>query len=214
MQQLFMSGFAGGQGGVSESLETVLMHQYVQRWQQGDKRAADQLLRTVGERLEQLARRMLRSYPNVRAWADTADVHQGAVIRLLHTLRKLQPESTRSFFNLAAVHIRRELLDLARRFKNLSHLVHPLPEGRSAGETLAVHDPAAADELEVWARFHLAVEELPTEEREVFSLVFYHGWTQDQIAALFGVHVRTVRRRWQHACIELHRQLDGQLPAI
>lgn len=199
---------------MSDSLETVLMHQYVQRWQQGDKLAADQLLRSVGERLEQLARRMLRSYPNVRAWADTADVHQGAVIRLLHTLRRLQPESTRSFFNLAAVHIRRELLDLARRFKNLSRAVHPLPEGPQSGDLLAETDSAAADELEVWTRFHLAVENLPTEQREVFSLVFYHGWTQDQIAALFGVHVRTVRRRWQHACIELNRQLGGHLPAL
>lgn len=195
------------------SLETVLLHQYVQRWQQGDVIAANELLQSVGQRLEQLARRMLRGYPNVRAWADTADVYQGAVVRLLSTLQKLQPESTRSFFNLAAVHIRRELLDLARRFTNLGKLIHPLP-GCSDGAEQIPAPSVGLDELELWSRFHLAVGALPVEEREVFSLSFYHGWTQQQIANLFDVHVRTIRRRWQSACLQLNCRLDGHLPPL
>jgi RNA polymerase sigma-70 factor (ECF subfamily) len=194
------------------SLDTVEMHQFVQRWQSGDAGAADALFRIIGQRLEHLARRMLRGYPNVRQWADTADVLQGTVYRLLNTLRRLQPPSTRDFFNLAAAHVRRELLDLARR-----HARRELPPGTgdsavSAGPV----DPSWEndDELELWSRFHEAVEELPPEEREVFSLSFYHAWTQQQIADLLGVNERTVRRRWQSACLDLNRKLGGQLPGM
>lgn len=192
---------------------TLMMHDYVRRWQAGDNSAADDLFRTIGARLEHLARRMLRGYPNVRCWADTADVFQGAVWRLLNTLRKLRPETTRDFFNLAAAHVRRELLDLARR-----HSGKPRPgSGPRAEEDsdLAPKAPTTPpDELEVWGRFHEAVEELPVDEREVFSLAFYHGWTQAQIAALHGVHERTIRRRWQAACIQLSRLVGGHLPEL
>jgi DNA-directed RNA polymerase specialized sigma24 family protein len=46
----------------------------------------------------------------------------------------------------------------------------------------------------------------------VFGLTFCHGWTQPQIADLFGVDVRTVRRRWRAAAEALHRALGGALP--
>ncbi len=194
------------------SLETIEMHQFVLRWQNGDAGAADALFRIIGQRLEHLARRMLRGYPNVRQWADTADVLQGTVYRLLNTLRRLQPPSTRDFFNLAAAHVRRELLDLARR-----HAHRELAPGTSDSSLRAGPiDPSweNGEELELWTRFHETVEELPPEEREVFSLSFYHAWTQQQIADLLGVNERTVRRRWQAACLDLNRRLGGQLPGM
>jgi RNA polymerase sigma-70 factor (ECF subfamily) len=197
------------------SLETAQLHQFIQRWQNGDAGAADMLFRTIAGRLEHLARRMLRGYPNVRPWVDTADVLQGTVCRLLNTLRKLQPPTTRDFFNLAAAHVRRELLDLARR-----HARREQPQGFGTGESAALA-PApvdtsivAAEELELWTRFHEAVEELPAEEREVFGLSFYHAWTQQQIAELLGVNERTIRRRWQSACRQLNRKVGGQLPGL
>jgi RNA polymerase sigma-70 factor (ECF subfamily) len=193
------------------SLDTVEMRQFVQRWQSGDAAAADALFRLIGQRLEHLARRMLRGYPNVRPWADTADVLQGTVYRLLNTLRRLQPPSTRDFFNLAAAHVRRELLDLARRYAR-----RELPPGGDSAGSAGPVDPSWEndEELELWSRFHEAVEELPPEEREVFSLSFYHAWTQQQIADLLGVTERTVRRRWQTACLDLNRRLGGQLPGM
>jgi RNA polymerase sigma-70 factor (ECF subfamily) len=194
------------------SLHTVQLHQYVQRWQAGDSAAADQLFRAIASRLEKLARRMLRGYPSVRHWADTGDVMQGAVWRLLNTLRRMQPPSTRDFFNLAANHIRCELIDLARRF---SGRIRP---GMPADESSSGSDPPAAEtsaaELELWTRFHEAVEQLPEEEREVLSLWFYHGWDWAQMAQMFGVHERTIRRRWQAAASTLHMRLGGQLPAL
>ena len=36
--------------------------------------------------------------------------------------------------------------------------------------------------MERWSAFHDAVARLAPEEREVFGLTFYHGWSQAQIA--------------------------------
>ncbi len=196
------------------SLQTVQLHAYVRRWQAGDPSAANELFESIGQRLEHLARRMLRGYPNVRCWADTADVFQGAVWRLLNTLQKLSPATTRDFFNLAAAHVRRELLDLARRHSGRQRPGSGPPIEEDSSLAPEAPDPLPPDELELWGRFHESVERLPAEEREVFSLAFYHGWTQPQIAELFQVNERTIRRRWQAACIQLSRLVGGQLPTL
>ena len=91
-----------------------------------------------------------------------------------------------------------------------------MPLDRNDSSTTNTPEPAAPDdtgpESERWVRFHEAVDRLPTEEREVVGLVFYHGWTRDRIAELFGVDERTVRRRWSAACQRL-RELAGDVPS-
>jgi RNA polymerase sigma factor (sigma-70 family) len=193
------------------TFNTIALQECLDRWREGDRAAADDLIRLVMHRLQKLARRMTRGFPNVRGTADTDDVLQNSLLRLLRTLRKLRPRTTRDFFNLAAVHIRRELIDLARRAKR-KHTVSLDP---ADSRTVGMAEPAAPDdagpEADRWVRFHEAVDRLPIEEREVVGLVFYHGWTQDQIAELFGVDQRTVRRRWKAACERL-RTIAGELP--
>jgi RNA polymerase sigma-70 factor (ECF subfamily) len=198
------------------SVDTVRIHRCVERWQAGDPQAADDLFRAVGARLEHITRNMLRGFPAVRDLAETADVLQGSLLRLLNTLRHLRPESTRHFFNLAAVHVRRELLDLARRF-SARGFPRPAPgdsadDSAGAGPVQAAEAPAEDADLDLWCRFHEAVDRLPAEEREVVGLVFYHGWKQAQIAALFQVDERTVRRRWQSACLRLNQLVGEKLP--
>jgi RNA polymerase sigma-70 factor (ECF subfamily) len=194
------------------TFDSVSLQSCVTRWQAGDRTAADELIRATSARLEKLARRMTRSFPNVRSQADTGDVLQNTLIRLFRTLRKLSPPTTRDFFNLAAVHIRRELLDLARRCRHRTWL--PLDGADDSDHPGAGRvEPAAApaEDFEIWVRFHEAVDELPIEEREVVGLVFYHGWKQVRIAELFGVDERTIRRRWSSA-VERLRARVGELP--
>ena len=191
---------------------TLMLQDCLDRWRAGDRTAADELLRAVLTRLEKLAARMIRGFPNVRGQADTDDVLQNSVMRLLRTLRCLRPKTPRDFFNLAAVHIRRELIDLARRSRGKETV--PLNPGSSdaprPNEPVA---PAMAD-TDQWVRFHEAVDQLPLEEREVVGLVFYHGWTQNKIAELFQVDERTIRRRWASACQKIRdtagADLDGE----
>jgi RNA polymerase sigma-70 factor (ECF subfamily) len=100
-----------------ESLHTTQLHVLLDRLQSGDVAARDELIRRAGQRLESLARAMLRRFPGVRRWEETADVFQNAVLRLLRALQQVRPESTRAFFGLAAEQVRRELLDLARHYQ-------------------------------------------------------------------------------------------------
>jgi RNA polymerase sigma-70 factor (ECF subfamily) len=197
----------------SSSLDTVQLHAYLDRFRAGDREATDAFLRRVCNQLERLAHGMLRGFPNVRRWADTSDVLQGALLRLLHTLQATQPEDTRHFANLAALHIRRELLDLARRFR--SRLDRPLGVGDGEGGAGAwepVDADSATGDLDLWSAFHEQVDRLPVAEREVVGLAFYHGWTQAQIAELLQVDERTIRRRWRSASHRLKEALGGQLP--
>jgi RNA polymerase sigma-70 factor (ECF subfamily) len=195
------------------SFNTVQLHDYLDRHRAGDREATDAFLRRVCGRLERLARGMLRSFPNVRRWTDTDDVLQNALVRLLRTLQGTQPESTRHFANLAALHIRRELLDLARHYRGRLDRADLGTPGDSEGPADAT-DPHAslAGDLDLWSAFHEEVERLPAEEREVVGLAFYHGWTQAQIAELFQVDERTIRRRWRSASLKLTEALGRQLP--
>jgi RNA polymerase sigma-70 factor (ECF subfamily) len=127
-------------------------------------------------------------------------------MRLLRTLQQLPPpSSTAHFFNLAAAHVRRELLDLARYFAARYHQGPPA----NVADYDPVDDRPAPDpgDLEQWCAFHEAVERLPAEQREVVGLIFYHGWQQKDVAQLFGTTERTVRRRWREALLTLHRHL-------
>jgi RNA polymerase sigma factor (sigma-70 family) len=196
---------------------TVELHAQLDRWQAGDRDAADELCRRVAGRLELLARKLIGRVPNVRPLADTGDVLQTALVRLLRTLGELRPATTRDFFNLAAVHLRRELLDLTRRISARPELRLRAdePGGEDGGALARVAGPPSdEDDLDRWCRFHEVVERLPVLEREVIGLAFYHGWTQRQMAELFQVDERTIRRWWRGACSRLHEALDGELPAL
>ena len=198
---------------MAESFNTPAFHELLARIRAGDPAARDELIRACQGRLERLARRMLRGFPNVRRWADTGDVFQNATMRLLRALDQMDVADTRGLFNLAATMIRRELIDLARHFNGpegvgANHASRP-PGGPIPDRPDPTTDPTKLDR---WTALHEAAERLPVEEREVFGLVFYHGWTQAQVGALLGIDPRTVRRRWQAACSALHAALDGMLP--
>jgi DNA-directed RNA polymerase specialized sigma24 family protein len=183
------------------SFKTVQLQRYIELLRAGDGQATDAFLRRVCGRLERLARGMLRGFPNVRRWADSGDVLRGALMRILHTLERTQPENTRHFANLTALLIRCELIDLARHFR--CHLDRnpeaPGADGEGAADLPDPHSALGAD-LDLWSAFHEQVE-----EREVVSLLLYHGWTHLEIAELFQVDQRTIRRRWRSAALKLNQ---------
>jgi RNA polymerase sigma factor (sigma-70 family) len=199
------------------SLQTAQLHGWLARIQAGDLAARDELLRQTCARMERLARKMLRSFPHVRRWADTDDVLQSALLRLMRSLNEVRPASTRDYFGLAAEQIRRELLDLARHFygpegEGAHHASHAGTdsEGGPAPEPVAPADDP--DDLDRWCAFHQQVEKLPVEEREVVGLIYYHGWKPAEVAELFQVSTRTVKRRWESALARLHQALRGRKP--
>jgi 2-oxoglutarate ferredoxin oxidoreductase subunit alpha len=58
----------------------------------------------------------------------------------------------------------------------------------------------------------LEIDALPDAERAVADLLFYQGLAQEQAAALLGVDVRTVQRRWQRVRLLLHQRLNDRRP--
>jgi RNA polymerase sigma-70 factor (ECF subfamily) len=194
------------------SLQTTQLHRWLDRVQAGDLAAREELLRGVGNRLERLARKVLGRFPRVQRWVEADDVLQNALVRLLRALREVRPDSMRAFFCLAAEQMRRELLDLARHYYGPhGHGVHHASHGPADDSDAPTFEPADREEepneLERWTMFHREVEQLPAEEREVVGLMFYHGWKTAEVAELFGVSERTVRRRWEAALVKLHQVL-------
>ncbi|HEV8001315.1 MAG TPA: sigma-70 family RNA polymerase sigma factor [Planctomycetaceae bacterium] len=195
--------------------QTTQMQRLLDGWAAGDGAARDRLLDHAAQRLLALTRRMFRGYPHLRRWEQTDDVFQSAVLRLYRSLGDVRPGSISEFFGLAATQIRRTLIDLARH--------HFGPEGAAArhysdgiGQRLDQgrdSAPARNDEppetLEAWARFHEAVEALPRDERETFSVIWYGETTQKEAAELFGVTERTVLRRLVRARLTLHESLKN-----
>src|SRR6266851_6427442 len=89
---------------------------WIDRMQAGDPTARDQLLGHACERLRRLTRKMLKDFARVKRWELTDDVLQNAMLRLWTALGQVKPRSARDFYTLAALQIRRELIDLVRQY--------------------------------------------------------------------------------------------------
>jgi RNA polymerase sigma-70 factor (ECF subfamily) len=198
---------------------SVQIQACLDRLRDGDEAARGELLACACERLSRLARTMLRGYPNVHRWEQTGDVLQNALLRLSRTLRQVPVATSRDFFRLAALNIRRELLDLAKHYYG--------PQGQGARHATLAGDPAASSDLPAadpgdasheperlaaWSEFHEQVEALPAEEREVFDLLWYQGLSQAEAAEVLGVSERTIKRRWMSARLRLQDALQGEMP--
>jgi RNA polymerase sigma-70 factor (ECF subfamily) len=90
---------------------THLLHQL----NAGNEMARNDLFHHACKRLRCLTREMLRVYPGVRSWEETGDILQNALIRLDRATSEVPLDPSQHFWNLAALQVRRELIDLARR---------------------------------------------------------------------------------------------------
>jgi RNA polymerase sigma-70 factor (ECF subfamily) len=203
---------------MDESPTIVKIENLITRLRRGDAAARDELLECAWRRLERLARKMLGTFPVVRRREGTGDICNGAAVRLLSALDQRPPDDTLHFFRLAAMQIRRELLDLARHHKNRPDLISlHSPVGRSDSDGPVDLDPADGgshdpNRLESWTRLHEAIGNLPDKPRAVCELVWYHGLSQAEIAQLLGVCVKTVKNHWMEARLRLCDELGGRMP--
>ena len=107
------------------------------------------------------------------------------------------------------------LIDLARHYFG--------PQGRGVRqerleENAEEHDPPDSEQtpgqLAEWTEFHERVAALPDDEREAFELIWYQGLSQSDAGEAVGVSARTIKRRWQAACLKLEAFLGGRLPPL
>lgn len=188
---------------------TTALNQRLIEFNSGDLQAREEIIAHTCERLRLRTRQMLRSFPNVSRWSQTDDVLQNAMIRLHKSLAQVKPESPKQFYGLAATHIRRELIDLARHFNGA--------EGVGANHDTNDGEPIKhiadtnyrPESIESWTEFHSAVEQLPEEQQVVVGLLWYEGMSQPEAAEVLGVSLATIKRRWQAARIQLSEQLKA-----
>ena len=148
---------------------------------------------------------LLRSYPRLTQPPLNLQVDEmlsSVVERMLKAMRSVKPNNVRQFFALANQHMRWELNDLARRLDQREaavelrySLVEAPPE--SSGSQIS---PNTRRILE-------AIENLPEDEREVFSLVRIQGMTQTEAAQVLDVSPKTVQRRLNRGLVLLSGQL-------
>jgi len=147
-------------------------------------------------------------------------VMQSATMRLYRSLAETRPARPVDFFRLAALHIRRELHDLAKHYYGphgigANHATAAWKRNddgdgsEPAYEAVDGEDPA---NLAAWTEFHDQVGQLPDDERAVFDLLWYQELSQAEAATLLSISERTLKRRWASARLRLHELLAGVLP--
>ena len=197
---------------------TVHLQRLLDRLATGEEAAREELITCAWDRLEVLARKMIRDFPNVRRWEQTDDVVQQAALRVWRSLEKVEFNDARHFLRIVARQIRFVLIDLARHYygphglgkhhASQRELPSSEPLVAAAGEAPSQLNPRRAAQ---WVEIHSRIDQLPNQEREIFDLLWYHGLTQEEAANLVGVDVRTVKRRWRKARLILQESLADEI---
>lgn len=186
-------------GGVSMSVTQILA-----RIQEGDRRAAGELMPLVYEELRKLAEVRLANERAGHTLQATALVHE-AYLRLVGDEDRPVWENRRHFFGAAAEAMRRILIESARRRAALKRgeggAKVPLEEAYLVIEEPDV-DLLALDE----ALERLGETDPPA--AELVRLRYFAGLTHPEAADVLGLPLRTVERTWSYARAWLLRALQ------
>ena len=164
----------------------------------GDEEARDKLMRAVYSDLKRIAHRELMRGPTGETY-ETTDLVNEAYLRLFNQ-KTVTWTNRLHFFALSARIMRGILIDYAR-MKRTEKRGGGTPN-LSLDEALVVSDQRA----DMFLALDMALEELSEMDERLASVVeyrFFGGMTEEEIAELMGVSVRTIRRDWQKAKIWL-----------
>jgi RNA polymerase sigma factor (TIGR02999 family) len=172
--------------------------------EQGDPRAAEQLLPLVYDELHRLAAAKMARQGAGHTLQATALVHE-AFLRLVKDGEARPWDGRGHFFAAAAEAMRRILVEHARRKAAVKHggalTRRELIEDRIASAFEPREDLLALDE----ALDKLALKD-PVKARLV-NLRYFAGLTMDEAARALGISTATAERYWAYARAWLHRKL-------
>ena len=171
--------------------------------EQGDARAADELLPLVYQELRHLAAQKMSHEPPGQTLQATALVHE-AYIRLVGSEDRAFSGRTH-FFAAAAEAMRRILIDNARRKQRLKH--------GGGQQKVGLNDIAPAieppsDDLLALDEALVRLAKKDTVKADLVKLRYFAGLTLEQAAGLLGLSERTAKRYWAHARAWLYRQVN------
>jgi RNA polymerase sigma factor (TIGR02999 family) len=169
----------------------------------GDASALEALLPIVYEELKWVARRHRRASRSPTTLCTTELVHE-AYLRLSRG-SSLGWEGRAHFFGAASRAMRQVLVDFARRRRAAKR------GGTWDRTTLGDAHGALEVELDRLLELDDALERLNAVDerlRRVVELRFFAGLSEEEIAEMLGLSVRTVERDWLKARLFLLRELD------
>lgn len=176
--------------------------------EQGDAKAADELLPMVYQELRRLAGYRMANEAPGQTLQPTALVHE-AWLRVTGGENK-KWDGRGHFFAAAAEAMRRILIDNARRKRALRH---GGGQRRADAEDLdRVAAPAQDDEL---LAVDEALEKFAGQDRQKAELVklrYFAGMTIGEAAEVMGISEPTAKRWWAFARAWLYREMQGRLP--
>lgn len=176
----------------------------LERAQQGDAKAAEELLPLVYEELRRLAAHKMANEAAGQTLQPTALVHE-AWLRLTDSTRQ-EWRGREHFFSAAAEAMRRILVENARRKLRVRH-----GGGLQRVDCDAFDLPIAQDD-EKCLRVHEALDQLAQDDprkAEVVKLRVFAGLQVREIAAVLNASEKTVQRDWTFAKAWLSRDLKG-----
>lgn len=174
----------------------------LERVQQGDGHASEELLPLVYEELRKLAVHKMAGQAAGHTLQPTALVHEA-------WLRLAGPGEGRfagraHFFAAAAEAMRHILIDSARRKRAARH-----GGGLARVDLQDVEIAGAADDDELLA-IHDALDKLPAEDpkkAELAKFRYFVGMTFEEAAEVLGISVATAKRYWAYARAFLYEEI-------
>jgi RNA polymerase sigma-70 factor, ECF subfamily len=174
------------------------------RWNDGDSRALQELLAELYPELKKLADNLLRQERVNHTLQPTALVHE-AYIRLTG-LREMKLESRRHFYGAAAMAMRRILVDHARQRgaqkRGGADLQRaPLEEALNAPVDLRLDFERLDEALEELAK-------IAPDKARLVELRYFAGLSIQETADVLEIAPATVKRHWNFARAWLFRALS------
>jgi RNA polymerase sigma factor (TIGR02999 family) len=178
----------------------------LERVQQGDAKAAEELLPLVYGELRKLAAGKMANESPGQTLQPTALVHE-AWLRLAGHDGQAQFQNRAHFFGAAAEAMRRILIDRARRKQAIRH-----GGGQQRLNVDDVEISAPADDDEMLA-VNDALDRLAAVDAQKAGLVklrYFVGLTLEETASVLGISEPTAKRWWVYARAWLFREIHSQ----
>ena len=172
--------------------------------EQGDPRAAEQLLPLVYDELRKLAMQKLAQEKPGQTLQATALVHE-AYLRLVDVERAQQWNSRGHFFSAAAEAMRRILVDNARRKERPKHGGDR--KRVELDEVCCTADDGAEQVLLVSDALDRLAQESP-EKAALVKLRFFAGLPAQEAAEMLGISRATADRYWAYAKVFIYCALE------
>jgi RNA polymerase sigma factor (TIGR02999 family) len=175
----------------------------LQDWSQGDASALEKLIPLVFEDLRQIAGRLFQRESDGHTLQPTALVSE-VYLRLMDQ-RKVRWQNREQFFGVAALMMRRILVDYAKG-KQAAKRGSGVPKV-PLDETLAVLDLKDNVDFVALDEALSRLAELDPRQSEIVEMRFFTGLSHEEIAEVLDISVTTVKREWQTARLWLFREL-------